>query len=496
MYNAGHLIWIILTVAIAFAGICQILRSPRRILSFMCVGVFSVTIPVMTAAGYTFYNSTMFSLGEWFYIDSLSAFHLVVMMIVFCMSTLYAFHYFDEKIKEGVFTTRLARRFAGLWFASLAAMTLVLVSNNLGLMWVGMETTTLMTAFLICIYSNKTAVEAMWKYLIICSVGIAFAFMGTLLIAASAHTLEIQLTDVLLWTKLVKVSGGLNPAMVKAGFLFILVGYGTKAGLAPMHTWLPDAHSQSPAPVSAIFSGFMLNAALYCIMRYMSLVQRVSGLSNFSQELLILFGIITIIIAAAFILSQHDLKRLLAYSSVEHIGIMALGLGLGPAGIFAALFHVLNHSICKPLAFFSAGRIGQIYGTYDMRNITGSMRLSKLWGGSLMGSLLALIGVAPFALFMSEFLIAKAALETHSIRVLVLFLTGLSVVFIGVLRHAVPLVWGKPVEIDQPSIQQSAFSEKIIVFGALAMLLILGLWMPDSLHEMLNRAADIVGGRK
>jgi len=410
------------------------------------------------------------------------------MMLVFCMSTVYGCHYFDEKIDEGVFTTRLARRYASLWFAALAAMTLVLVSNNLGLMWVGMETTTLVTAFLICIYSNKTAVEAMWKYLIICSVGIAFAFMGTLLVAASAHTLEIQLTDVLLWTELVKVAGGLNPALVKAGFVFILVGYGTKAGLAPMHTWLPDAHSQAPAPVSAIFSGFMLNAAL-------PLVDLVSGTPNFSRELLVLFGIGTIIVSAAFILSQHDLKRLLAYHSVEHLGIITLGLGLGPAGIFAALFHTLNHSVCKSLGFFCAGRLGQIYGTYDMRQISGSVRLAPLWGGGLMGSLIALIGVAPFALFMSEFLIVKAALETNTIWALVLFLTGSSVVFVGALKHAIPIAWGESPEVDAfPG--QSTFFEKVLVVGALALLLLLGVWMPDVLHEMLNRAAVIVGGYK
>ncbi|MDD4072156.1 MAG: proton-conducting transporter membrane subunit [Desulfobacterales bacterium] len=494
MDNTGHLLWIILAVPVAFAGICRIFRSPRSILSFMCAGVFAETALVLAAAGYTFYNGTLSSIGQWFYIDSLSAFHLLVMMLVFCMSTVYGCHYFDEKIDEGVFTTRLARRYASLWFASLAAMSLVLVSNNLGLMWVGMETTTLVTAFLICVYSNKTAVEAMWKYLIICSVGIAFAFMGTLLVAASAHTLEIQLGEALLWTKLVTVAGGLNPALVKAGFVFILVGYGTKAGLAPMHTWLPDAHSQAPAPVSAIFSGFMLNAALYCIMRYIPLVDQVSGASNFSRELLVLFGIGTIIISAAFILSQHDLKRLLAYHSVEHLGIITLGLGLGPAGIFAALFHTLNHSVCKSLGFFCAGRLGQIYGTYDMREISGSVHLAPLWGGGLMGSLIALIGVAPFALFMSEFLIVKAALETNTIWAMVLFLIGSSVVFIGALKHAIPIAWGESPAVHASS-GQSTFFEKGLVTGALALLLVLGVWMPDMLSEMLSRAADIVGGQ-
>ena len=192
-------------------------------------------------------------------------------MMVFVLSSFYAVGYFGQEAAARHFTPRLARRFGALWFGALWAMILVLVSNNLGIMWVGIEATTLLTAFLICIPVSPTSLEAMWKYLIMCSVGVAFAFIGTLLVAAAAAPAHLPPSDTLLWTRLRASAGLLDPRLLKAGFLFLLVGYGTKAGLAPMHNWLPDAHSQAPAPVSAIFSGFLLNAALYCILRYVPL---------------------------------------------------------------------------------------------------------------------------------------------------------------------------------------------------------------------------------
>ena len=203
----------------------------------------------------------------------------------------------------------------------------------------------------------------------------------------------------------------LDPKLIKAAFIFLLVGYGTKAGLAPMHNWLPDAHMQAPAPVSAIFSGFLLSTSLYCIMRYMPVIEAATGSTGWCQRLMTGFGLFSIAVAAVFIVSQKNLKRFLAYSSIEHIGIISLGLGLGGLGVFAALFHTLNHSLCKTLSFFAAGRMGQLFGTYEMRDMKGALGRSPVWGAGLFLSILALIGVAPFSLFMSEFLILKAAID-------------------------------------------------------------------------------------
>jgi hydrogenase-4 component F len=380
-----------------------------------------------------------------------------------------------------------------LWFGSAAAMTAVLLSNNLGLMWVGIEATTLLTAFLICVHVTPLSLEAMWKYLVVCSVGVAFAFVGTLLVAASAQRLGLDASEMLLWTRLRESAALLAPGPMKLAFLFLLVGYGTQAGLAPLHSWLPDAHSQAPAPVSALFSGFMLNTALYCLMRYLPLVEGATGGTGWGGGLLVVFGILSILLAAVFIVFQHDGKRLLAYHSVEHIGIIALGLGLGGIGIFAALWHTLNHAVCKALAFFSVGRLGQMYGTHDLGRMAGAMRRSPVWGIGFFGGVLALIGVAPFAIFMSEFQILRAAAAAHAFVALTLFLLGAGVVFVGALRHAMTSAWGE--EVCEPKLQPGGVADAVLVFGALALLLLLGLWMPGPLRTALEQAALIVGGR-
>jgi hydrogenase-4 component F len=485
-----------LSLLLPFAGgaICLALRSPRRILATVCATVVASALVALSIVWRVFADGPEAAARGWFYVDALSAYHLCVMMMVFVASSIYAWCYFLKEAEAGRIKQRSLRQFAGLWCGALAAMTLVLISNNLGIMWVGIEATTLLTAFLICIPVRPASLEAMWKYLIICSIGVAFAFLGTLMVAASASGLHLNPSDTLLWTKLRQGATSLNPMLLKTGFLCLLVGYGTKAGLAPMHSWLPDAHSQAPAPVSAIFSGFMLNAALYCVMRYIPIVEATTGHIGWSLQLLAFFGLLSIIVAAAFIIFQHDIKRLLAYHSVEHIGIIALGFGLGGLGIFAALFHTLNHSICKTLSFFAAGRLGQTYGTHNMKKMSGSLRSAPVWGTGLFGSILVLIGVAPFAMFMSEFQILKAAVDGRAIFALILFLAGGSVVFVGALGHAIAMAWGD----KSPTIEQESAGivEMILAFAPLATLLVLGLWMPSPLLSILKQAASILGGNR
>lgn len=485
------LLALLLIIPCAGGAVCKLLSSPKRILDLM-----SVTILVSAAAGfilvYRVFAGGPFEAAERiFRVDALSAYHLGVMLLVFVASSLYARGYFARELDAGHIKILATRRFAGLWCGALAAMALVLISNNLGIMWIGIEATTLLTAFLICLPRKAPSLEAMWKYLMICSVGVAFAFLGTLLVAASAGGLHLSLSDTLLWTELRKSAGALNPMLLKMGFLCLLVGYGTKAGLAPMHSWLPDAHSQAPAPVSAMFSGFMLSAALYCLMRYIPIVEIATGKGGWGLQLLVLFGLISIMVAAAFIIFQHNLKRLLAYSSIEHMGVVTLALGLGGVGVFAALFHTLNHSICKTLAFFAAGRLGQTYGSYEMTKMSGSLRSAPIWGMGLFGSLLALIGVAPFAIFMSEFQVLKAAVDSRSHTALVLFLAGCGVVFVGALRQAIGMAWGRPAPAVAP--EGAKLLEKFLAFTPMAILLVLGVWMPGPLVHVLKQAAAVLG---
>jgi len=490
--NAGWLLPMAVLIPVLCAGISLLLRSARAIIWFCAAGTLAVSGIAAVAAWLVFRHGPLFAAGDWFMLDALSAYHLAVMMMIFSLSAVYGVSYFREEIERREFTAKLARRYGGLWFGALAAMMLVLVSNNLGVMWVGIEATTLVTAFLICIHASPAALEAMWKYLLMCSVGVAVAFTGTLLIAASTGAAGLRGTDALLWTHLRDAVLKLDPVLLKAGFIFLVVGYGTKAGLAPMHNWLPDAHSQAPAPVSAIFSGFMLNAALYCILRCLPLVEAATGNSGWGRGILVVFGILSILVAAVFIVAQHDVKRLLAYHSVEHLGIIALGVGIGGFGALAALFHTFNHSLCKALSFFCAGRLGQIYGTHDMRKMTRVLHVSPVWGSGLVGSLLALIGVAPFALFLSEFIILKAAVDAGAYWTAALFLTGVGVVFVGALRHVISMAW-EPLA-DVVSARKTYRLEGALVFGPLVVLLVLGVWLPHSFLSILTRAAGLLGG--
>ncbi|MFA5138567.1 MAG: proton-conducting transporter membrane subunit [Elusimicrobiota bacterium] len=424
----------------------------------------------------------------WFALDALSAFHLGVLALVFGSASWFAEPYF-----EGTLTPSQARRFAALWFGAFCAMVLVLCCGNLGLMWVGIEATTLLTAFLICTHVTPLSLEATWKYLVVCSVGVAFAFMGTLLVAASAHGLQLDASSTLLWTQLRERAVFLHPGTMKLAFLFLLVGYGTKAGLAPLHGWLPDAHSQAPAPVSALFSGFMLNASFYCLLRILPIAEAATGNVGWARGLLVFFGLASIVVAACFIVFQHDSKRLLAYHSVEHLGIIALAAGLGGLGTFAALWHTLNHALCKALAFFCAGRLGQAYGSHDLRRMAGALRAGRLWAAAFFASLLALIGVAPFAIFMSELQILRAAAERRAFIAMAVFLLGVSVVFVGALKHALVMAWGEPVQRPEP--EKESVGTHVLVWGMLGMLLVLGLWLPTPLSDAMRAAAGIVEGR-
>lgn len=487
------LLWILVGLPTVLAAACLGLGTPRWVLTLVSAGGITwgalacVTASVALAAG----SAT--AAHGWLYLDALSAYHLALLGLVQGASSAYARGYFVREVATGVFTAGVARRFGSLWFGAAAAMTAVLTCNNLGLMWVGIEATTLVTAFLISVHVTPLSLEATWKYLLVCSVGVAFAFVGTLLVAASASQLGLAPSDMLLWTRLVESAGHLAPGSMKLAFLFMLVGYGTKAGLAPLHSWLPDAHSQAPAPVSALFSGFMLNAAFYCILRVLPLVEAATGHSGWAREILTVVGIASILVAAAFIVFQRDGKRLLAYSSVEHMGVIALGVGLGGVGTVAALWHALNHAIAKPLAFFAVGRLGQLHGTHDLDTLKGALRRSAVWGVGFCGGLLALIGVAPFAIFMSEFQVLRAAAEARTVTAVILFPVGAGVVFVGALRHVMGTAWG-----DTPpgSTSESLNPlDLVLVGGALLALLTLGLWLPAPLADGLAEAARVIRGR-
>jgi hydrogenase-4 component F len=488
--QTGYSIIAMLALAVLGAVTCLLLSRPRQILGTTVI----VSALVLGLAAYLWIGvlgaGFVTAAEEWFYVDAFSAFHLIVLTLVFLLCSVFAWVYFSNEAGEHPFSRPVARRFGALWLGSLAAMTLVLVSNNIGIMWVGMEATTLLSAFLISLYPTRLSLEAMWKYLLICSVGIAFAFIGTIFAAAAIQSAGGVQAEALFWTRLASPDAHLDPTLMKFSFLFVLVGYGTKAGLAPIHSWLPDAHSQAPAPVSAMFSGFLLNTALYCIMRFVPPVRNTLG-AGFADGLLVFFGALSIVVAAGFIVFQRDAKRFLAYSSVEHIGIITLGFGLGPLGTFAALFHMFNHSLSKSLAFCAVGRLGQQYGSHDMGILSGALRSDRLWGLALLGSILSLIGAAPFAIFMSEYQLLRAAVSDGAWVVLAVFLIAGSVVFVSALGHLIGMAFGDPKSPVAPS--RIRLPAVVVVVPALALLLFLGLWLPPWLLDAIGRAVAVVG---
>jgi len=492
MSNETLILSVLITLPAVFSIISLFLPTPRSVLLLCASGTVLVALAMGTLALAVLGGSPVFGSNGWLRVDALSAFHLTVLGIVYALGALQTPGYFRDEIEDGSLNLSSARRYGALWFGSLGAMLIVLLSNNMGLMWVGIEATTLLTAFLICVHATPGSLEAMWKYLLMCSVGVALAFTGTLLAAASTGPSAVHGTESLLWTSLMANAASLDVMLIKAGFIFMVIGYGTKAGLAPMHSWLPDAHSQAPAPVSAVFSGFLLNAALYCIFRCLPIVETATGNTGWGRGILVAAGLLSILTAASFIAVQRDIKRMLAYSSLEHIGIIALGAGLGGVAAFAAMFHMLSHSIGKSTAFMCAGRLMKAYKTNDMRKITGTLASSPLWGAGFLASLLALIGTAPFAIFFTEFMILRTAVNAGDYLIATAFLAGLSVVFIGVMRYAIPIAW-KPSE-SAPVFPAASPLEYLLVIVPLSVLLALGVWMPPFLTRTLASAAGLLGG--
>lgn len=437
---------------------------------------------------------------NWLGLDRLGLLFLSLTSALFLAAAFYAVGYLRREsrritrdMEEGfLFANTPEAKFTGCLLLFLAAMSLVTVSQHAGLLWVAIEATTLASAPLIYFHRHHRSLEATWKYLLICSVGIALALLGNffLAVAASAHGGS---AEPMLFSVLQGRAGSLAPAWLKAAFLLVLVGYGTKMGLAPLHTWLPDAHSEAPSVISALLSGALLNCAFVGIVRTEQICAA-AGLADFSRELLVGFGLLSMAVAAAFIMGQADYKRMLAYSSVEHMGILALGIGLGGAGVFGSLLHAVNHSLAKAALFLVAGNILAAYHTKSTSDVRGVWRALPASGALWLAILLAIAGSPPFGPFLSEFTILKAALDQGRLAVAAGYLALLAVIFVGMITMGLRMVQG-----DLPaSVQTERFREppSAVVPSALlgAAVLVLGVYIPPFLGRMLHETARLLGG--
>lgn len=399
---------------------------------------------ILSIAGWLFKQailtgSPIFYFG-FIYIDALSAFFIFVISVVSFATALYSISYIEKDIKEGILSLRKAKIYYLLFNLFCFSMFSVCAVNNLGMLWVAIEMTTLISAFLVGFYNTKKSVEAAWKYIIICSVGIIFALLGTILFSyafSSAGGIKS-----LNWSDIFASAGKMDKNILKVAFIFILIGYGTKAGLAPMHTWLPDAHSQAVSPISALLSGVLLKTAIYAILRFGIIVIKGVGFEYFGN-LMILLGLLSLAISAGFILVQKDLKRLLAYSSIEHIGIIFIGFGIGaPLAIVGALLHVFNHAITKAFMFFGAGNIVNAYKKHNMNAIRGVIKVLPFTGIMMLFGVFALTGFPPFSVFTSEFFIIIAAFIKGSYWIAGLLLFFLAVIFGAFIHHFGKMLFG------------------------------------------------------
>jgi hydrogenase-4 component F len=411
---------------------------------------------------------------------------------VYCAGVLSREKDADKGDQPGTYFARgPAAAFCGCMLLFLASMTLVTMSQHFGLLWVGIEATTLASAPLIYFHRTPRSLEATWKYLLICSVGIALALLGNFLLAVGATDGEHNPTSLVL-ADLLK-SKHLQATWLEAAFLFFLVGYGTKMGLAPMHTWLPDAHSESPSVVSALLSGALLNCAFLGILRAHQ-VCAAAGVREFSTDLLVVFGLLSMGIAAVFILGQGDFKRMLAYSSVEHMGILSLGVGLGGAGVFGAALHAVNHSLTKAALFLVAGNILAAFGTKKVADVRGVLHALPSSGVLWLAGFLAITGSPPFGPFLSEFTILKAALDHGYALIAGAYLFLLALIFIGMATIVLPMAQGRPTDPATSSRREALWATvPPAVLGGLV--LILGVYIPAPLNDVLHDVARALGGQ-
>jgi hydrogenase-4 component F len=422
--------------------------------------------------------------GQWLVIDPLGKVFLLALGLIHFLCMLYAPGYLRLRPE------RRNRVLCTCLMISLSMMSLVVLSHHLGLMWVAVEATTLASAPSLYFNHNARSLQATWKYLLICSVGIALALLGSLFMAYSA--LHENRETTLLFEDLVRDAPHLSAPWLRAAFVLLFVGYGTKMGLAPMHTWKPDAYGEAPGIVGALLAGGVTNCSFFAILRAYH-VTSAAGQGEFAERIMIFMGLLSMVTAAAFMVRQGDFKRLLAYSSVEHMGILVLGLGIGGAtGIRASLLHVINNAMTKGVLFLSAGNIHRAYGSRLTRDVHGAIRSLPLSGSLFLAGFLAGCGSPPFSPFVSEFMLLTAALGSGRFAVAALFLLALLVIFIGMGRTVLAVVFGTPSHPTSEVPFPDGFSTGAPIVGFMAIVLLLGIYIPQPLVSMLDEAVAFV----
>jgi hydrogenase-4 component F len=468
------------------------LGRAKRIIA-EAIHIISITLVLCLALvviGEVMSSGEVIALNQWLRVDTLGALFLLIIAVIGFLAGIYSLGYIRHDIKTGMLDDTRLTVFYGLYNFFLFTMILSVASNNIIMMWVAIEATTLSSVFLVGIYGTHSALEAAWKYVIICTVGVAFGLYGTILVYSNAADVMPNPLEAVLWTEVVKNASLLDPTLLKLAFVFVLIGFGTKAGIFPMHSWLPDAHSEAPSPVSALLSAVLLNCALLIIIRFSVIVSDCVG-PTFPQILFLVFGLVSIGAAVFFIFRQKDLKRMLAYSSTENLGLIMFALGIGgPLGTLAALLQTINHSLTKSLMFFLSGNIWIKLRTRNLDLIKGLLRTAPLTSVLLIGGILALVGSPPFSIFVSKFLIISAGISSFHPWLVIVCLILFMVAFAAFLRMVNNSVFGdKPAGVEKKDVGFIILGPSVVL---MAIILIMGLYVPSQLSTLLNGATGIV----
>ena len=470
---------VILASLFIAAGVC-LLVGKRVIIEYTSVIASIIAFIGSILITYRVTKTGPYSPYLFFSVDALGVIIMLIISVVGLATMFYSIQYLRDEVRKKIIDFRNIKLYYVFLDLFLAAMFLAVISSNPVFTWISIEATTLSTAFLISFYKKPTAIEAAWKYLIINSIGLLLGFFGTLLFFTSL--IGIEGIGFSTWSTLLANANHFNPTIAKIAFAFVVIGYGTKVGLAPMHTWLPDAHSKAPVPISALLSGVLLNVAFIAILRFKVLADASIG-DNYSKTLLIAFGILSMLVAALIMLTQNNYKRLLAYSSIENMGITAFGFGIGGIGIFAALLHMIYHSLIKSALFLTAGNVFLKYSSTKIANVRGMISVIPITGVLFLTGMFAITGMPPSGIFFTKLFILSAGIKTHtSVTVIALFL--LALVFIGFLKNIIVMLFG-----EKPDTITSGEQKKLLAIAPMILLAIslyISFHIPSFLKVLLN----------
>jgi hydrogenase-4 component F len=425
--------------------------------------------------------------GDYLFVDDLNVVFIVLGTFVGFTTSAFSASYIAHEMETGKLTPVYLRFYHAMYQCLMFAMNLGLLANNIGLMWVAVELATLTTVLMVGIYRTPAALEAAWKYFILGSVGIALALFGTILVYMAARPVIGEGHDAMVWTALIARAKDFSPELLNVAFIFLMLGYGTKVGLAPLHAWLPDAHAEGPTPISAVLSGLLLNVALYAVLRFKMLLAANPG-AIAPGPLMVTLGLISLIFAGLMLYRRRDIKRLFAYSSIEHMGLIAFAFGMGgPIANFAGLLHMTLHSLTKSAIFFTVGHIAQAKGTQDLGKIRGLTESHPVLGWALVLGVVAIAGLPPLGLFMTEFLIVSSTFARQPLLAILVVL-GLLIAFGALLLRLSEAAFG-PATGDTSAVKASY----VPLFAHLALVFVAGIYLPGPLVAWFRNVAELLG---